>query len=87
MVGHAHLHEAAEPDLCYLGWGLTLLSPENQCYASTCQIVGVNTGYLISETGAGGGGPGGGLSGTVGHDSAIIELAWLENLVQRFVAN
>jgi hypothetical protein len=34
----------------YLGWALTLLSPENLSYASTCQTIGLNTGYFASFT-------------------------------------
>lgn len=33
-----------------LGWALTLLSPENLSYASTCQTIGLNTGYFASFT-------------------------------------
>lgn len=33
-----------------LGWALTLLSEENLAYASTCQTIGLNTGYLLSYT-------------------------------------
>jgi len=33
-----------------LGWALTLLSPESLTYASTCQTVGLNTGYFASFT-------------------------------------
>ena len=32
------------------GWALTLLSEENLAYASTCQTIGLNTGYLLSYT-------------------------------------
>ncbi|EPS99609.1 hypothetical protein FOMPIDRAFT_1124161 [Fomitopsis schrenkii] len=32
------------------GWALTLLSEENLSYASTCQTIGLNTGYLLSYT-------------------------------------
>lgn len=33
-----------------LGWALTLLSPENLSYASTCQTFGLNTGFFASFT-------------------------------------
>lgn len=33
-----------------LGWALTLLSEENLSYASTCQTIGLNTGYFASFT-------------------------------------
>jgi Acetyl-coenzyme A transporter 1 len=32
------------------GWALTLLSEENLSYASTCQTIGLNTGYFASFT-------------------------------------
>ncbi|KAJ7164642.1 acetyl-coenzyme A transporter 1-domain-containing protein [Mycena crocata] len=32
------------------GWALTLLSPENLSYASTCQTIGLNSGYFTSYT-------------------------------------
>ena len=32
------------------GWALTLLSPENLSYASTCQTIGLNTGFFASFT-------------------------------------
>jgi PAT family acetyl-CoA transporter-like MFS transporter 1 len=32
------------------GWALTLLSQENLSYASTCQTIGLNTGYFASFT-------------------------------------
>ncbi|KAI0651429.1 MFS general substrate transporter [Trametes meyenii] len=32
------------------GWALTLLSEENLSFASTCQTIGLNTGYLMSYT-------------------------------------
>jgi hypothetical protein len=32
------------------GWALTLLSDENLSYASTCQTIGLNTGYFASFT-------------------------------------
>ena len=34
----------------HTGWALTLLSEENLAYASTCQTIGLNTGYLMSYT-------------------------------------
>lgn len=33
-----------------IGWALTLLSEENLSFASTCQTIGLNTGYLMSYT-------------------------------------
>ena len=33
-----------------IGWALTLLSHENLSYASTCQTIGLNTGYFASFT-------------------------------------
>ena len=43
--------EVLEVDyLCAAGWALTLLSEENLSYASTCQTIGLNTGYLLSYT-------------------------------------
>ncbi|KAI0052048.1 hypothetical protein FA95DRAFT_1484294 [Auriscalpium vulgare] len=39
---------AATQDL--VGWALTLLSEENLSYASTCQTIGLNTGYFASFT-------------------------------------
>jgi len=35
---------------CRAGWALTLLSEENLSYASTCQTIGLNTGYFASFT-------------------------------------
>jgi hypothetical protein len=32
------------------GWALTLLSQENLSYASTCQTIGLNTGFFASFT-------------------------------------
>lgn len=32
------------------GWALTLLSPPNVGYASTCQTVGTSTGFFTSFT-------------------------------------
>ena len=32
------------------GWALTLLSEENLSYASTCQTIGLNTGFFASFT-------------------------------------
>lgn len=37
-------------DVAVDGWALTLLSPENLGYASTCQTIGLNTGYFASFT-------------------------------------
>ena len=33
-----------------VGWALTLLSEENLSYASTCQTIGLTTGYFSSFT-------------------------------------
>ncbi|KIJ45087.1 hypothetical protein M422DRAFT_67250 [Sphaerobolus stellatus SS14] len=41
---------AATQDIAVDGWALTLLSPENVGYASTCQTFGLNTGYFASFT-------------------------------------
>lgn len=41
---------AATQDIAVDGWALTLLSPENISYASTCQTFGLNTGYFTSFT-------------------------------------
>jgi PAT family acetyl-CoA transporter-like MFS transporter 1 len=42
------------PTLCTharrTGWALTLLSEENLSYASTCQTIGLNTGFFASFT-------------------------------------
>jgi len=35
---------------CQIGWALTLLSEDNLSYASTCQTIGLNTGYFASFT-------------------------------------
>nr|GAT46236.1 predicted protein [Mycena chlorophos] len=37
-------------DIAVDGWALMLLSPENLSYASTCQTIGLNTGYFTSYT-------------------------------------
>ena len=40
-------------NFCYnlrVGWALTLLSADNLSYASTCQTIGLNTGYFASFT-------------------------------------
>lgn len=37
-------------DIDCIGWALTLLSQENLSYASTCQTIGLNTGYFASFT-------------------------------------
>ena len=34
----------------WIGWALTLLSEENLSYASTCQTIGLNTGFFASYT-------------------------------------
>ncbi|TBU26371.1 MFS general substrate transporter [Dichomitus squalens] len=41
---------SATQDIAVDGWALTLLSEENLAYASTCQTIGLNTGYLLSYT-------------------------------------
>ncbi|THH15834.1 hypothetical protein EW146_g4704 [Bondarzewia mesenterica] len=41
---------AATQDIAVDGWALTLLSQENLSYASTCQTIGLNTGYFASFT-------------------------------------
>jgi len=41
---------SATQDIAVDGWALTLLSEENLPYASTCQTIGLNTGYLLSYT-------------------------------------
>ncbi|KAF8491293.1 acetyl-coenzyme A transporter 1-domain-containing protein [Gautieria morchelliformis] len=41
---------AATQDIAVDGWALTLLSPENVSYASTCQTFGLNTGFFASFT-------------------------------------
>ncbi|KAJ7450051.1 acetyl-coenzyme A transporter 1-domain-containing protein [Mycena galericulata] len=41
---------SATQDIAVDGWALTLLSPENLSYASTCQTIGLNSGYFISYT-------------------------------------
>lgn len=41
---------SATQDIAVDGWALTLLSPENLSYASTCQTIGLNTGYFASFT-------------------------------------
>lgn len=37
-------------DIAVDGWALTLLSHQNLSYASTCQTIGLNTGYFASFT-------------------------------------
>jgi MFS transporter, PAT family, solute carrier family 33 (acetyl-CoA transportor), member 1 len=37
-------------DIAVDGWALTLLSQDNLSYASTCQTIGLNTGYFASFT-------------------------------------
>ena len=37
-------------DAIITGWALTLLSQDNLSYASTCQTIGLNTGYFASFT-------------------------------------
>ncbi|KAM5534345.1 hypothetical protein V8D89_011938 [Ganoderma adspersum] len=41
---------SATQDIAVDGWALTLLSEDNLAYASTCQTIGLNTGYLMSYT-------------------------------------
>ncbi|KAL4068251.1 acetyl-coenzyme A transporter 1-domain-containing protein [Scleroderma yunnanense] len=41
---------SATQDIAVDGWALTLLSQENLSYASTCQTVGLNTGFFASFT-------------------------------------
>ncbi len=40
----------APQDIAVDGWALTLLSPANVSYASTCQTVGQTTGIFTSFT-------------------------------------
>ncbi|KAF5375270.1 hypothetical protein D9758_000085 [Tetrapyrgos nigripes] len=41
---------SATQDIAVDGWALTLLSHDNLSYASTCQTIGLNTGYFASFT-------------------------------------
>jgi len=41
---------AATQDIAVDGWALTLLSEDNLSYASTCQTIGLNTGFFASFT-------------------------------------
>ncbi|KAK7029010.1 hypothetical protein VNI00_014720 [Paramarasmius palmivorus] len=41
---------SATQDIAVDGWALTLLSHDNLSYASTCQTLGLNTGYFASFT-------------------------------------
>ncbi|KAL4246768.1 AmpG-like permease/Acetyl-coenzyme A transporter 1 [Abortiporus biennis] len=41
---------SATQDIAVDGWALTLLSEENLSYASTCQTIGLNTGFFASFT-------------------------------------
>ncbi|KAJ1836119.1 hypothetical protein LPJ63_000559 [Coemansia sp. RSA 2711] len=41
---------SATQDIAVDGWALTLLSKENLSYASTCQTVGINSGFFLSFT-------------------------------------
>jgi len=41
---------SATQDIAVDGWALTLLSEANLAYASTCQTIGLNTGYFASFT-------------------------------------
>ena len=42
---------AATQDIAVDGWALTMLRPENVGYASTCNSVGQQTGFLLAFTG------------------------------------
>lgn len=39
---------AATQDIAVDGWALTLLDEDRKSYASTCQTIGLNTGYFLS---------------------------------------
>lgn len=41
---------AGAQDIAVDGWALTLLPPHHIEYASTCQTLGMNTGYFMSFT-------------------------------------
>jgi len=41
---------SATQDIAVDGWALNLLSPESLSYASTCQTIGLNTGFFASFT-------------------------------------
>ena len=41
---------SATQDIAVDGWALTILSSANVRYASTCQTIGLNTGYFLSFT-------------------------------------
>ncbi|KAJ7630499.1 acetyl-coenzyme A transporter 1-domain-containing protein [Roridomyces roridus] len=41
---------SATQDIAVDGWALTLLSPDSLSYASTCQTIGLNTGFFASFT-------------------------------------
>ncbi|TFK57682.1 hypothetical protein OE88DRAFT_1619970 [Heliocybe sulcata] len=41
---------SATQDIAVDGWALTLLSQDNLSYASTCQTIGLNTGFFASFT-------------------------------------
>ncbi|KAJ1922987.1 hypothetical protein IWQ60_006161 [Tieghemiomyces parasiticus] len=41
---------SATQDIAVDGWALTLLSKENMSYASSCQTIGLNTGFFMSFT-------------------------------------
>ncbi|KNC86298.1 hypothetical protein SARC_01560 [Sphaeroforma arctica JP610] len=41
---------AATQDIAVDGWALELLPPEHREYASTCQTIGLNSGYFLSFT-------------------------------------
>ncbi|KAI8847879.1 acetyl-coenzyme A transporter 1-domain-containing protein [Chytridium lagenaria] len=40
----------ATQDIAVDGWALTLLHDDNKAYASTCQTIGLNSGYFLSFT-------------------------------------
>lgn len=40
----------ATQDIAVDGWALTLLDPEHVHFSSTCQTVGLNSGYFVSFT-------------------------------------
>ncbi|RKP38643.1 acetyl-coenzyme A transporter 1-domain-containing protein [Dimargaris cristalligena] len=50
LVFFAMVLLSATQDISVDGWALTLLSKENMSYASTCQTIGLNTGYFLSFT-------------------------------------
>lgn len=40
----------ATQDIAVDGWSLTILSPQNRSFASTCQTIGLNMGFFLSFT-------------------------------------